>query len=163
MPSFDASLEADMTEVRNAIDQSGKEIGTRFDFKGSSAQVELKEKERQIVCTADSDFQLSQVRDVVTAKLAKRNVDVRFLDAKDIEKMGGDKVKQVLQVRHGIAGDDAKRVVRILKDSKMKVQASIQGDTVRVTGGKRDDLQSAIALLKKEVSDLPLTFGNFRD
>lgn len=152
-----------MTEVRNAIDQSGKEIGTRFDFKGSSAQVELKEKERQIVCTADSDFQLSQVRDVVTAKLAKRNVDVRFLDAKDIEKMGGDKVKQVLQVRHGIAGDDAKRVVRILKDSKMKVQASIQGDTVRVTGGKRDDLQSAIALLKKEVSDLPLTFGNFRD
>lgn len=163
MPSFDASLEADMTEVRNAIDQSGKEIGTRFDFKGSSAQVELKEKERQIVCTADSDFQLSQVRDVVTAKLAKRNVDVRFLDAKDIEKMGGDKVKQVLQVRHGIAGDDAKRVVRILKDSKIKIQASIQGDTVRVTGGKRDDLQSAIALLKKEVSDLPLTFGNFRD
>lgn len=152
-----------MTEVRNAIDQSGKEIGTRFDFKGSSAQVELKEKERQIVCTADSDFQLSQVRDVVTAKLAKRNVDVRFLDAKDIEKMGGDKVKQVLQVRHGIAGDDAKRVVRILKDSKIKIQASIQGDTVRVTGGKRDDLQSAIALLKKEVSDLPLTFGNFRD
>lgn len=163
MPSFDASLEADMTEVRNAIDQSSKEIGTRFDFKGSSAQVELKEKERQIVCTADSDFQLSQVRDVVTAKLAKRNVDVRFLDAKDPEKIGGDKVKQVLQVRHGIAGDDAKRVVRILKDSKMKVQASIQGDTVRVSGGKRDDLQSAIALLKKEVADLPLTYGNFRD
>lgn len=161
MPSFDATLEADMTEVRNAIDQSSKEIGTRFDFKGSSASVELKEKE--ITCLADSDFQLSQVRDVVLTKCAKRNVDVRFLDLGDVQKIGGDKVKQVLTIRHGIAGDDAKRIVRVIKDSKLKVQAAIQGDAVRVTGGKRDDLQAVMALLRKSVDDLPLTFGNFRD
>lgn len=161
MPSFDANLEADMTEVRNAIDQSSKEIGTRFDFKGSSASVELKDKE--ITCLADSDFQLSQVRDVVLTKCAKRNVDVRFLDQGDVQKIGGDKVKQVLTIRHGIAGDDAKRIVRAIKDSKIKVQAAIQGDAVRVTGGKRDDLQAVMALLRKSVDDLPLTFGNFRD
>jgi cyclic-di-GMP-binding protein len=103
------------------------------------------------------------VRDVLVAKCAKRGVDVRFLDVGTIEKMGGDKVKQLIKVRHGIAGEDAKKIVRIIKDSKMKVQASIQGDAVRITGGKRDELQAAIALLKKEVTDLPLTFGNFRD
>ena len=161
MPSFDASLEADPAELRNAVDQTAKEIGTRFDFKGTSAKIE--QKEREITVFADSDFQVGQVRDVLIAKCAKRGVDVRFLDAGPIEKMGGDKVKQLVKVRHGIAGDDAKKIVRIIKDSKMKVQAAIQGDVVRVTGNKRDDLQAAIALLKKEVSDLPLTFGNFRD
>ncbi|MEY2777393.1 MAG: hypothetical protein RLY30_1491 [Pseudomonadota bacterium] len=161
MPSFDATLEADMTEVRNAVDQASKEIGNRFDFKGSSAEVQL--KERELTCLADSDFQLSQVREVLIGKCAKRGVDVRFLDHGDVQKIGGDKVKQVLTIRHGIAGDDAKRIVRIIKDSKAKVQASIQGDAVRVTGGKRDDLQGVIALLKKEVDDLPLAFGNFRD
>ena len=161
MPSFDATLEADITEVRNAVDQASKEIATRFDFKGSSAKVE--QKDRELTAYADSDFQLGQVRDVLIAKCAKRNVDVRFLDIGDVQKIGGDKLKQVITVRHGIAGDDAKRIVRIIKDSKMKVQASIQGDAVRVTGNKRDDLQAAIALLKKEVTDLPLGFGNFRD
>ena len=161
MPSFDASLEADPAELRNAVDQTAKEIGTRFDFKGTSAKIE--QKEREITVHADSDFQVGQVRDVLITKCAKRGVDVRFLDAGPIEKMGCDKVKQLVKVRHGIAGDDAKKIVRIIKDSKMKVQAAIQGDVVRVTGNKRDDLQAAIALLKKEISDLPLTFGNFRD
>jgi uncharacterized protein YajQ (UPF0234 family) len=161
MPSFDATLEADMTELRNALEQTSKEVGTRFDFKGSSAKVE--QKDRELTVYADSDFQIGQVRDVLVGKCAKRGVDVRFLDIGSIEKIGGDKVKQLIKVRHGIAGDDAKKIVRILKDSKMKVQASIQGDAVRVTGNKRDDLQAAIALLKKEVTDLPLNFGNFRD
>lgn len=161
MPSFDATLEADATELRNAVEQTAKEIGTRFDFKGTSASVE--QKDRELTCIADSDFQLGQVRDVLIGKCAKRGVDVRFLNMGDIQKLGGDKIKQVITVRHGIAGDDAKRIVRVIKDSKMKVQAAIQGDAVRITGGKRDDLQAAIALLKKDVSDLPLTFGNFRD
>ena len=161
MPSFDATLEADMAELRNAVEQTSKEVSTRFDFKGSSAKVE--QKDRELTVFADSDFQIGQVRDVFVAKCAKRGVDVRFLDIGSIEKIGGDKVKQVIKVRHGIAGDDAKKIVRIIKDSKMKVQASIQGDAVRITGNKRDDLQAAIALLKKEVADLPLNFGNFRD
>ena len=161
MPSFDATLEADATELRNAVEQTSKEIGTRFDFKGTSASVE--QKDRELTCIADSEFQLGQVRDVLIGKCAKRGVDVRFLSMGDIQKLGGDKIKQVITVRHGIAGDDAKRIVRVIKDSKMKVQAAIQGDAVRITGGKRDDLQAAIALLKKDVSDLPLSFGNFRD
>ena len=161
MPSFDATLEANLTELRNAVDQTSKEIATRFDFKGSSAKVE--QKDRELTVYADSDFQIGQVRDVLVAKCAKRGVDVRFLDIGTIEKIGGDKVKQLIKVRHGINAEDAKKIVRIIKDSKMKVQAAIQGDVVRVTGNKRDDLQAAIALLKKEVNDLPLTFGNFRD
>jgi cyclic-di-GMP-binding protein len=161
MPSFDATLEANMAELRNAVDQTAKEIGTRFDFKGSSAKVE--QKDRELAVYADSDFQIGQVRDVLVGKCSKRGVDVRFLDLGPIEKIGGDKVKQIIKVRHGIAGDDAKKIVKIIKDSKMKVQASIQGDAVRVTGTKRDDLQAAIALLKKEVTELPLSFGNFRD
>ena len=161
MPSFDATLEADLNEVRNAVEQSMKEITTRFDFKGSSAKVE--QANRELTAYADSEFQLGQVRDVLLSKAAKRNVDVRFLEPAEIQKIGGDRVKQLIAVRHGIAGDDAKRIVRIIKDSKMKVQAPIQGDAVRVTGTKRDDLQAVINLLKKEVTDLPLGFGNFRD
>ena len=161
MPSFDATLEANLAELRNAVDQTSKEISTRFDFKGSSAKVE--QKDRELTVYADSDFQIGQVRDVLVAKCAKRGVDVRFLDIGTIEKIGGDKVKQLIKVRHGINADDAKKIVRIIKDSKMKVQPSIQGDAVRVTGAKRDDLQAAIAMLKKDVSDLPLSFGNFRD
>lgn len=161
MPSFDATLEADLNEIRNAVEQSMKEITTRFDFKGSSAKVE--QVNRELTAYADSEFQLGQVRDVLLSKAAKRNVDVRFLEPADIQKIGGDRVKQLIAVRHGIAGDDAKRIVRIIKDSKMKVQASIQGDAVRVTGSKRDELQAVITLLKKEITDLPLGFGNFRD
>jgi cyclic-di-GMP-binding protein len=145
MPSFDAMLEANATEVRNAVEQVNKEVGNRFDFKGTDARIDQKEKE--LTAFADSDFQLDQIRDVLLAKCAKRNVDVRFLDIGKIEKMGGDKVKQIITVRNGISGDDAKRIVRLIKDSKMKVQASIQGDSVRVTGAKRDDLQTAMAML----------------
>ncbi|KIF80656.1 YajQ family cyclic di-GMP-binding protein [Noviherbaspirillum autotrophicum] len=161
MPSFDVVSEANLVEVKNAIDQSNKEISTRFDFKGSDARVE--QKERELTAYADSEFQLNQVRDVLTGKMVKRNVDVRFMDLGKIEKIGGDKVKQVIKIKNGIESDAAKKIVRIIKDSKMKVQASIQGDAVRITGAKRDDLQAAIALLRKEVSDLPLEFNNFRD
>ncbi|ALU88461.1 YajQ family cyclic di-GMP-binding protein [Herbaspirillum rubrisubalbicans] len=161
MPSFDTVCEANLVEVKNAVDQANKEISTRFDFKGTDARVE--QKERELTAFADSDFQLSQVRDVLTNKMTKRNVDVRFLDEGKIEKIGGDKVKQVIKVKNGIESDDAKKIVRVIKDSKMKVQASIQGDAVRITGAKRDDLQAAIALLRKEIKDIPLEFNNFRD
>lgn len=161
MPSFDVVSEANTVEVKNAVDQSNKEISTRFDFKGTDARIE--QKELELTAYADSEFQLGQVRDVLTGKMSKRNVDVRFLDLGKIEKIGSDKVKQVIKIRNGIESDAAKKIVRIIKDSKMKVQASIQGDAVRVAGAKRDDLQAAIALLRKEVTDLPLEFNNFRD
>jgi uncharacterized protein YajQ (UPF0234 family) len=161
MPSFDVVSEADMIEVKNAVEQSNKEITTRFDFKGSSAKVE--QKDNELTAFADADFQLEQVRDVLTTKLAKRKVDVRFLDAGKIEKIGGDKVKQVIKIKNGIESDDAKKIVRVIKDSKMKVQASIQGEAVRITGKDRDVLQDAIALLRKDVPDMPLEFNNFRD
>jgi uncharacterized protein YajQ (UPF0234 family) len=161
MPSFDVVSEADMIEVKNAVEQSNKEISTRFDFKGSDARVEHKENE--LTAFADSDFQLQQVRDVLTNKLAKRKVDVRFLEDGDIKKIGGDKLKQVIKIKNGIESDAAKKIVRVIKDSKMKVQASIQGEAVRVTGAKRDDLQAAMALLRKDVPDMPLEFNNFRD
>jgi uncharacterized protein YajQ (UPF0234 family) len=161
MPSFDVVSEADMIEVKNAVEQSNKEITTRFDFKGSSAKVE--QKDAELTAFADSDFQLSQVRDVLTNKLSKRKVDVRFLDTGKIEKIGGDKVKQVIKIKNGIETEDAKKIVKVIKESKMKVQASIQGESVRVTGAKRDDLQAAMAMLRKDVPDMPLEFNNFRD
>lgn len=161
MPSFDVVLEANMVEVRNALDQANKEVSTRFDFKGSDARIE--QKERELTAYADSEFQLNQLRDVLIGRMSKRSIDVRFLDSGKIEKIGGDKVKQVIKVKNGIESDMAKKIVKTVKDSKMKVQASIQGDAVRITGAKRDDLQSAIAMLKKEVSELPLDFNNFRD
>ena len=161
MPSFDTVSEANLVEVKNAADQANKEITTRFDFKGSDARVE--QKERDLTAYADSEFQLGQVRDVLTNKMTKRKVDVRFLDHGKIEKIGGDKVKQVIKVKNGIETEDAKKIVRVVKDSKMKVQASIQGDAVRITGAKRDDLQAAMAMLRKEIKDLPLEFNNFRD
>ncbi|MDE1948319.1 MAG: YajQ family cyclic di-GMP-binding protein [Burkholderiales bacterium] len=167
MPSFDTVLEPDLVELRNAVDQANKEIGTRFDFKGSSAKVELSDKsakEREISLFADSDFQLGQVRDVLLARLAKRNLDVRFLDlsAKPV-KLGGDKLRQPVTVKSGIDAEHGKKIQAALKSSKLKVQASIQGDAVRVSGAKRDDLQAAIALLRKEIADLPIAFENFRD
>ncbi len=161
MPSFDVVSEADMIEVKNAVEQSNKEISTRFDFKGSDARVEHKENE--LTAFADSEFQLSQVRDVLTNKLTKRKVDVRFLDEGDIKKIGGDKVKQIIKIKNGIETEDAKKITRVIKDSKLKVQASIQGESVRVTGAKRDDLQAAMAMLRKDVPDMPLEFNNFRD
>ncbi len=161
MPSFDTVLEPNLVEVRNAVDQSNKEIGTRFDFKGSDARLELKDKE--LTAYADSDFQLEQVRDVLTAKLTKRSVDVRFLDIGKVEKIGGDKVKQLIRIKAGIESDLAKKIQQLVKGSKIKVQAAIQGDTVRVTGAKRDDLQAVMALLRKDITEVPLSFNNFRD
>ncbi len=161
MPSFDVVCEADMVELRNALDQANKEITNRFDFKGSDARIE--QNELELTLFADDDFKLDQVTDVMLNKCAKRQLDVRFLDFGDKQKIGGDKMKQLVKVRSGIATPDAKRIVKLLKDSKMKVQTSIQGDSVRVTGSKRDLLQEAIALLKKDIKDLPLNFDNFRD
>jgi uncharacterized protein YajQ (UPF0234 family) len=161
MPSFDTVSEANMVEVKNAIEQANKEISNRFDFKGSDARIE--QKERDLTAFADAEFQLEQLREVMLNKLSKRGVDVRFLDNGRIEKIGGDKIKQVIKIKNGIETEDAKKIVRVIKDSKLKVQASIQGDAVRVTGAKRDDLQAAMAMLKKEIADLPLEFNNFRD
>ena len=162
MPSFDAVIEPNLVELRNALEQSSKEIATRFDFKGSSARIE--HKENNITLFADSDFQIAQVTDILLAKLAKRGVDVRYLDTgAKVERIGGDKVKQVLVVKSGIESDVAKKMQTLVKQSKMKVQAAIQGDSVRVSGAKRDDLQAAMALLRKELADVPLSFSNFRD
>ena len=161
MPSFDIVSEVNMVELRNALDQANKEITNRFDFKGSDARVEFSEK--ILTLFADDDFKLGQVTDVLYLKLAKRNVDVRSLDKGKVEKVGGDKVKQVITVVVGIESERAKKLVKILKDSKLKIQGSIQGDTVRVSGTKKDDLQAAIALVKKTITEYPVQFQNFRD
>ena len=166
MPSFDVVLEPNLVELRNAVDQANKEIGTRFDFKGTCAHVDQVEaaKDRQLQLLADSEFQLGQVRDVLLAKLSKRGVDVRFLDfSAKFEKMGGDKMRHSVPVKMGVDSDTGRKIQSAVKQSKLKVQAAIQGDSVRVTGAKRDDLQAAMALLRKEVADLPLAFNNFRD
>jgi uncharacterized protein YajQ (UPF0234 family) len=161
MPSFDVVSEVNQVELRNALDQANREISTRFDFKGSDARIEHKDKE--LTLYADDAFKLKQVTDVMLGKLAKRGVDVRALKFGSIEKIGGDKIKQVVTVRVGIEQELAKKIVKLVKDSRMKVQASIQGDAVRVSGNKKDELQNAIALLKKSITDFPVQFGNFRD
>jgi len=161
MPSFDTVLEVDLVKVKNAVENSPKEIGTRFDFKGTSASIELKDKE--ITSIGDSDFQIDQINDILRSKLTKAGVDARFLDVGKVEKIGGDKVKQVSKVRNGIEIEQSKKIQQIIKGSKIKVQAAIQGDAVRVTGAKRDDLQAAMALIKSEISEFPLSFNNFRD
>ena len=160
MPSFDVVSEANIVEVKNANDQANKEISTRFDFKGSDARVE--QKERELTAYADSDFQLSQVRDVLTGKMVKRNVDVRFLDIGKVEKIGGDKVKQVIKIKNGIESEAAKKIVRIVKDSKLKVQASIQGDTVRVVSKDKDVLQQIMSKLRAGDFGVALQFTNYR-
>ncbi len=161
MPSFDIVSEVDLVEVRNAVDQCNKEVSTRYDFKGSDARVEQADK--VLTVYADSDFQIDQVKDILLNKLAKRNVDVRCLDHGKLDKVSGNKVKQTITVKVGVETELAKKLVRIIKDSKMKVQASIQGDAVRVSGAKRDILQDVIALMRKEITDFPLQFNNFRD
>jgi len=161
MPSFDVVSEINQVEVNNAIDQTNKEVSTRFDFKGSDARVE--HKDNVLTLYADDDFKLSQVTDILTGKLTKRGVDIRSLKYGDVEKISGNKVKQAVTVRQGVEQELAKKIVKTIKDSKMKVQGSIQGDVVRVSGGKRDDLQSAIALIKQSITDFPLQYKNFRD
>src|SRR6267378_1616148 len=161
MPSFDVVSEVNQVEVRNALDQANKEISTRFDFKGSDARIEHKDKELTIY--ADDAFKLKQVTDVLMGKLTKRSIDVRSLKFGDSEKMSGDKIKQIVTIRVGVEQELAKKIVKLLKDSKLKVQGSIQGDAVRVSGAKRDELQNAIALVKRTITDFPVQFSNFRD
>jgi hypothetical protein len=161
MPSFDIVSEVNDVELRNALDQANREISTRFDFKGSDARIEHKEK--QLTLFADDEFKLKQVTDVLLGKLAKRSIDVRSLDFGKSEKMSGDKLKQVVTIKVGVEQELGKKIVKLLKDSKLKVQGSIQGDAVRVSGAKKDLLQEAIALVRKSITDFPVQFNNFRD
>ncbi len=161
MPSFDTVCEANIVDVKHAVENTAKEIGTRFDFKGTPAAIEIKDKD--ITLIGNADFQLAQIEDILRNKLTKRSVDVRFLDKGEIQKIGGDKVKLVIKVREGIETELGKKIQRMLKDSKLKVQAAIQDSKLRVSGAKKDDLQAAMALMRKEVTDIPLSFDNFRD
>ena len=161
MPSFDITSEVNKVELRNAIDQVTKEITTRFDFKGSDARIE--EKDLVLSVYADDDFKLKQVLEILNAKCAKRGVDVRAFDMQTVERASGDKVKQPIKVRNGIETEMAKKIVRLIKDSKSKVQASIQGEAVRVSGAKKDDLQAAMQLVRTSITEVPVQFGNFRD
>jgi uncharacterized protein YajQ (UPF0234 family) len=161
MPSFDIVSEVDKQEVKNAVDQTNKEIGTRFDFKGSDSRIE--QAELVLTVYADDDFKLSQVQDVLNQKLVKRGVDIACLDIGKVEKISGDKVKRIETIKTGVESELAKKIVKLIKDSKLKVQASIQGDAVRVTGAKRDILQDVIALVRKAELGFPLQFNNFRD
>ena len=161
MPSFDIVSEVNTAEVRNAVEQSNKEVSTRYDYKGSDARIEHTDK--ILTLYADAQFQLDQVQDILVNKLARREVDVRCLEYGSLEKVSGNKVKKTVTVKVGVEGELAKRLVKLMKDSKLKVQASIQGDTVRISGAKRDVLQEAIALVRKDVTDVPLQFNNFRD
>jgi len=161
VPSFDIVSQVDRQEVKNAVEQTNKEVSNRFDFKGSDARVEL--NELALTVYADDEFKLGQVTDVLRGRLAKRNVDVRSLELGAIEKITGDKVKRPITVKVGIAQDKAKQIQKLIKDAKLKVAASIQGDAVRVSGAKRDDLQAAIQLVKTSVADIPLQYINFRD
>ena len=164
MPSFDITSEADMVGIKNAVDVAARQIGNRYDFKGTSAAVELNEKDKMITMFGDNDFQIDQIKDILYPAMEKKEADSsKRLDAQDMQKVSGNKVKQVLKIQDGIDSDLAKKLVKLLKDSGLKVQASIQGDTVRVTGAKRDVLQEAIAHARKSITDFPLKFGNFRD
>jgi hypothetical protein len=161
MPSFDIVSQVDKQEVKNAVEQANKEVSNRFDFKGSDARIEM--ADYALTVFADDEFKLGQVTDVLRGRMAKRNVDVRSLEEGAIEKISGDKVKRIVTVKVGIATDIGKRIQKLIKDAKLKVQASIQGDAVRVQGAKKDDLQAAIQLVRSSVTDIPLQFINFRD
>ena len=164
MPSFDFTSEADMEALKNAIDVVGRQIVARYDFKGTSAKVELNEKEKSITLYGDSDFQLDQIKDILFPAMEKKEKEsVKRLDHQPVQKISGNKVKQELKIKIGIESELAKKIVKMLKDSKLKLRAAIQGDAVRVTGAKRDELQSAIALVTKSITDFPIKYGNFRD
>ena len=160
MPSFDTVSEVDLHEVSNAVDQANREIGNRYDFKGSSAKVV--QSEDQLTIQADNEFQLNQVKDILHLKLAKRAVDLGSLEEGKLETTV-NQARQTLRVQQGIPQDIAKQIVKLVKDARLKVQASVQGDKVRVSGKNRDDLQKVIALLKGAAIELPLQYSNFRD
>jgi uncharacterized protein YajQ (UPF0234 family) len=164
MPSFDIASEADMVALKNAVDVAGRQVGNRYDFKGTSAKLELNEKDKTITVFGDSEFQLGQVKDILFPEMEKKaRESTKRLDIGDIQSISGNKARQELKIKSGIDQELGKKIVKLIKDSKLKVQASIQGDAVRVSGAKRDLLQEAIALVKKAVTDYPLTYGNFRD
>ena len=164
MPSFDITSEVDMVALKNAVDVAGRQVGNRYDFKGTSAKIELNEKDKTITIFGDSEFQLSQVKDILFPEMEKKDREsTKRLDAGDIQSISGNKAKQLLKIKSGIESELAKKIVKLIKDSKLKVQATIQGDAVRVTGAKRDLLQETIALVKKSITDYPLQYGNFRD
>lgn len=164
MPSFDFTSEADLVALKNAIDVAGRQIDNRYDFKGTAAKVEFDEKNKTITIHGDSDFQLDQIKDLLFPAMEKKEKEsVKRLDVQAVQKASGNKVKQEMKVKSGIETDLAKKIVKLVKDSKIKVQAAIQGDAVRVTGAKRDDLQACITLIQKSISDFPIKAGNFRD
>ena len=164
MPSFDFSSEADLVALKNAIDVTSRQIDARYDFKGTSAKVELNEKDKVITLHGDSDFQLDQIKDILFPAMEKKEVEsTKRLDQQPVQKVSGNKVKQELKIKLGIETELAKKIVKLIKDAKLKVQASIQGDAVRVQGAKRDDLQECIALIRKQITDFPIKAGNFRD
>ena len=164
MPSFDFTSEADMVALKNAVDVAARQIDNRYDFKGTSAKVEFNEKDKVITLHGDSDFQLDQIKDILFPAMEKKEVEsTKRLDQQPVQKISGNKVKQELKIKLGIETELAKKIVKLVKDSKIKVQASIQGDAVRVSGAKRDDLQACIALVNKSITDFPIKAGNFRD
>jgi len=161
MPSFDIVSQVNQQEVKNAVEQASKEIQNRYDFKGSDARIE--QDELALTVYADDEFKLGQVTDVLRQWMAKRNIDVRCLELGAVEKISGDKVKRLVTVKTGIEQEKSKQIQKLIKDSKLKVQGSIQGDLLRIAGAKKDDLQAAIQLVRQQVTDLPLQFINFRD
>jgi hypothetical protein len=164
MPSFDFTSEADMVALKNAVDVASRQIDNRYDFKGTSARVELNEKDKIITLHGDSDFQLGQIKDILFPAMEKKEAEsTKRLDHQAVQKVSGNRVKQDLKIRLGIETELAKKIVKLIKDGKLKVQASIQGDAVRVQGAKRDDLQECIALIRKQIVDFPIRAGNFRD
>ena len=164
MPSFDFSSEVDMVALKNALDVVSRQIDARYDFKGTSAKVELNDKDKFITLFGDSEFQLGQIKDILFPAMEKKEKEsVKRLDPQAVQKISGNKVKQELKVKIGIETELAKKIVKMVKEAKLKVQATIQGDAVRVSGAKRDDLQSCIALVTKAITDYPIKAGNFRD
>jgi cyclic-di-GMP-binding protein len=164
MPSFDFTSEADMVALKNAVDITARQIDNRYDFKGTSAKLELNEKDKVITLHGDSDFQLDQIKDILFPAMEKKETEsTKRLDHQTVQKVSGNKVKQELKIKNGIETEMAKKIVKMIKDAKLKVQASIQGEEVRVQGTKRDDLQDCIALIKKSITDFPIKYGNFRD
>jgi hypothetical protein len=164
MPSFDITSEANIVNIRNAVDVSMRMINNRYDFKGTTAKIDFLEKEMVINLFGDAEFQLSQIKDILFPAMEKKEPDSsKRITSDSIETVSGNKSKQVLTIKSGIDIDLAKDIVKTIKDSKIKTQASIQGDAVRISGGKRDVLQECIALVKSKHQDFPLSFGNFRD
>jgi hypothetical protein len=161
MPSFDVVSKVDPQEIDNAVNQARKEVGQRYDFKGTKTAIELEEQEIRVV--SDDDFKVKAVVEIIQSKLARRNVPLKALSYAAIESASGGRSKQTITVRQGIDADNARKIVKLIKDAKLKVQAQIQGDQLRITGKKRDDLQAVIQMLKDQDLDLPLQFTNYRD